>query len=61
VAGGAAVLVPPTDVDAIAYGLTQLLDDAALAAKLTARGLEWSTNFSWDRCARETLAVYESV
>jgi glycosyltransferase involved in cell wall biosynthesis len=61
VAGGAAVLVAPTDVDAIADGLTQLLDDTALAAKLVARGLEWSTNFSWDRCARETLAVYESV
>ncbi len=61
VAGGAAVLVTPTDVDAIADGLTQLLDDPALAAKLVARGLEWSTNFSWDRCARETLAVYESV
>lgn len=61
VAGGAAVLVAPTDVEAIADGLTQLLDDGALAAKLVARGLEWSTNFSWDRCARETLAVYESV
>ena len=61
VAGGAAVLVPPTDVEAIADGLTQLLDDTALAVKLAARGLEWSANFSWDRCARETLAVYESV
>jgi glycosyltransferase involved in cell wall biosynthesis len=61
VAGGAAVLVTPTDVDAITDGLTQLLDDGALAAKLVARGLEWSSNFSWDRCARETLAVYESV
>jgi glycosyltransferase involved in cell wall biosynthesis len=61
VAGDAAFLVSPTDRGAIADGLHQLLDDAALAATLTARGLEWSARFSWDRCARETLAVYESL
>jgi len=61
VAGDAALLVSPTDVGEIADGLAQMLEDAALAAKLSARGLEWTTRFSWDRCARETLAVYESL
>jgi glycosyltransferase involved in cell wall biosynthesis len=61
VAGDAALLVSPTDVAEIADGLTQVLEDAALAAKLSACGLEWTTRFSWDRCARDTLAVYESL
>ena len=38
VAGDAAVLVPPTDVDAIADGLRRLLEDAALRADLAERG-----------------------
>jgi glycosyltransferase involved in cell wall biosynthesis len=61
VAGDAAVLVSPTDVEAIADGLTRLLDDAALRADLAARGLRRAASFSWERCARETLAVYRSV
>jgi len=61
VAGDAALLVPPTDVAAIAGGLTRLLGDAALRADLAARGLRRVAEFSWERCARETLAVYTSV
>ena len=61
VAGDAAVLVPPTDVDAIADGLGRLLEDSALRADLAVRGPRRAAQFSWDRCARETLAVYEAV
>jgi glycosyltransferase involved in cell wall biosynthesis len=61
VAGDAAVLVDPTDVEAIADGLTRLLDDAALREDLAARGRRRAASYSWERCARETLAVYRSV
>ncbi len=61
VAGDAAVLVPPTDVEAIADGLLRLLEDAALRADLAERGRRQAASFSWERCARETLAVYRSV
>ena len=61
VAGDAAVLVPPTDVDAMAEGLTRLLEDGALRADLAARGPRRAAQFSWERCARETLAVYQAV
>jgi glycosyltransferase involved in cell wall biosynthesis len=61
VAGDAALLVPPTDVEAIADGLTRLLGDAALRSDLAARGLRRVAAFSWERCARETLAVYTKV
>ena len=61
VAGAAAVLVPPADVDAMADGLSRLLCDSALRADLVARGLRRVGAFSWERCARETLAVYTAV
>ena len=61
VAGDAAVLVPPTSVEAMADALTRLLEDEALRVDLAARGLRQAARFSWERCARETLRVYEDV
>ena len=58
VAGEAAVLVDPLDVDAIAAGITEAL---ARGEELRAKGLERAADFSWDRVARETLAVYAGV
>jgi alpha-1,3-rhamnosyl/mannosyltransferase len=38
-----------------------VLDDDLLRAELVAAGLERSRDFTWQRCARETLAVLERV
>jgi glycosyltransferase involved in cell wall biosynthesis len=61
VAGDAAVLASPTDVDAIAAGLRRLLEDSSLRDELSARGITRAAQFSWDRCARQTLEVYRRV
>ena len=61
VAGDAALLVDPLDVDAIADAMYRLVTDEALRVELARRGLENVKRFSWDKCARETLAVLESV
>jgi glycosyltransferase involved in cell wall biosynthesis len=61
VVGDAALLVPPTEVKAIVDALTQVLTSSTLADELRARGLERSKMFTWERTARETLAVYEQV
>jgi glycosyltransferase involved in cell wall biosynthesis len=61
VAGDAALLVDPTDVDAIADAMLRLATDDALRAELVQRGFENVKRFSWEKCARETLAVLESV
>jgi glycosyltransferase involved in cell wall biosynthesis len=61
IAGNAAVLVTPTDIDHIAEGLSHLLESADLRAELRTRGYQRAQMFSWDRCAQETLAVYRSV
>jgi glycosyltransferase involved in cell wall biosynthesis len=57
VAGDAALLVDPADTAAIAEGLARLATDAALRADLRARGLARAAQFTWERCAEETLAV----
>jgi glycosyltransferase involved in cell wall biosynthesis len=60
-AEGAAVLVDPEDVDAIASGIRRILDDASLRERMIAAGRERSRSFTWERCARDTLAVVERV
>jgi glycosyltransferase involved in cell wall biosynthesis len=57
VAGDAALLVDPHDVDAIAEAMNRLVTDEALRAELSRRGLANVQRFSWEKCARETLAV----
>jgi glycosyltransferase involved in cell wall biosynthesis len=61
VAGDAALLVDPLDVDAIAAAMLRLATDDALRAELVERGHANVKRFSWEKCARETLAVLESV
>jgi len=60
-AEGAAVLVDPESVESIAEGIRQVLDDSVLRAKLMAAGRERSLEFTWARCASETLRVLEDV
>lgn len=61
VVGDAAIQVAPYDVQAIADGMMRVLSDKALAASLRQKGLVRANFFSWERTARETLAVYERV
>ena len=53
----AALLIDPEDTAAIAAGLARLASDAVLRADLRARGLARAAQFTWERCAQETLAV----
>jgi glycosyltransferase involved in cell wall biosynthesis len=61
VVGEAGILVDPIDTDALAAALVALVQDADRRDVLRSAGLAKATNFSWDRAAQETLAVYESV
>jgi glycosyltransferase involved in cell wall biosynthesis len=60
-AGDAAILVSPTDVEAIADGLMRLYTDSALRADLQVRGYAQAARFTWGRAAEELLAVYERL
>jgi glycosyltransferase involved in cell wall biosynthesis len=58
VAGGAACLFDPTDVDAIADALRRVWREPVLHQELRARGRDRAAAFSWRRAAEETLDVY---
>jgi glycosyltransferase involved in cell wall biosynthesis len=60
-AEGAAILVQPESVDSIAEGIRRVLDDAALRAQLIGAGRKRVAQFSWQRCAAETLGVLEGI
>ncbi len=60
-AGDAAVLVDPTDVAQIAESIYTLLQDRSLQKSLRTKGSLQVQKFSWERAARETVNIYESV
>jgi len=51
----------PYDVNHMTSVLQSVLDDDQLRAEMAAAGPERAARFSWQRAARETLAVYRSV
>ena len=61
VAGDAAVLADPTDVDAIADAIHRVLDDPALAATLAERGRQRASAFTWERSADLAVDVYRDA
>lgn len=60
-AGDAALFVDPTKGEDIAETLRRLLSQPDLLTELSRKGLARSQDFSWDRCARETLDILEQV
>lgn len=61
VTGGAAVLLPPGDVDAWANTVKELLHDTDRRASLSEAGQARAAAFSWKDCAARTFDVYRSV
>lgn len=61
--GGTAVryVDEPRDVSALAAALQEVLEDGALQARLRTAGLAQAATFSWDKAAKETLAILERV
>jgi glycosyltransferase involved in cell wall biosynthesis len=61
VVGEAGILVAPGDAAALAQALTALATIGELAAELRAKGRRRCAQFSWERAAGQTLAVYEEA
>lgn len=61
VAGGAAKLVDPMDVESIADGMARALEDTELRARCIAKGLQRARELSWTKTAQGALRVYRSV
>jgi glycosyltransferase involved in cell wall biosynthesis len=61
VAGDAAVLVDPYDVEAIAHAIQTVVDDEALRQRLITGGLERASQFTWSRAAKQLMALYRDL
>jgi glycosyltransferase involved in cell wall biosynthesis len=61
VASDAALLVEARDTKGIAGTMAQVLSDTKLASEMVQKGLKRNALFSWEKCARETLMIYNRV
>src|SRR3990167_2440891 len=61
VAGEAAKLINPEDIDAISSGLEQVLTDNTFREKAISAGLEQARQFTWAKCALNTIQVYKKT
>jgi len=61
IAGNAADLVHPDDIDGLRNSMNRLLEDEMHRVELRARGIQRAKRFSWQRCAEETVAIYRRV
>lgn len=59
VAGDAAILVDPYDVDDLAAGLASAILDEPLRDRLRRAGPDRAAVFTWERCAEGTLAALQ--
>jgi glycosyltransferase involved in cell wall biosynthesis len=61
VVGDAGLLVDPHDVDELTVSMWRVLRDDVLHHEMREKGLRQAKQFSWERAARETAAIYQRV
>ena len=59
VVGDAGIMVAPCDLDAIAQAMLNLCANEGLRQSLSTAGLNRARQFSWAKCAAETIAAYK--
>ena len=59
--GDAAILVNPDQVEAIEYGLEQLMTRPKLRAKMKQLGLARAEQMSWENAAEKLFSIYETL
>lgn len=61
VAGGAAILVEPENIESIRDGLLAAMEDELWRARAVAAGLRRAGELSWEACIVKTVEVYQAV
>lgn len=61
VVGDAGLMFAPTDAEGFAQGVLSLARDAALRGCLREKSLARARLFSWEQCARDTVAAYHAM
>ena len=61
IGGEAALYFDPTDTNQLIRRMLELIDNAAMKAKLRQKGFDNAHRFSWKKTAMETLRIYEET
>ena len=61
IAGGAAKLVDPHSVAEIRDAMRQVMEDEETARALVEKGRQRASEFTWEKCAEQTWAVYQEA
>lgn len=61
IAADAALFFPPADAEALARIVAALIDDASLREARSAAALRRARDFSWQRAAERTLALFDAA
>lgn len=61
VAGDAAVLIDPTDVQGIKESIREILNDDQMKKELIEKGLKRAKEFTWEKTAQETFKLYKGL
>jgi glycosyltransferase involved in cell wall biosynthesis len=58
VAGNAAIMINPYDVEALAYNMSKILSDTQARKQMIVRGFEQIEKFSWNNSAQQLQEIY---
>lgn len=61
VVGDAGIIVDPKDEDSLCQAMLTLLSNGKLRTNLKQKGLERAKQFSWSKCADETIEIYKKI
>ncbi len=61
VAGQAAILINPYDIEALAQAIITLIEDSAYREKLIKAGYSQAQKFTWERAAHQLAQIYATI
>ena len=61
VAGGAAKLIDPYNLEELATAISNIIEDDSLKGEMSRKGLTQAGRFSWEKTARATANVYDTI
>lgn len=61
VVGDAGIMINPTNSDDLCQAMLDLINNSTLRHQLSQKGLDRAAQFSWSKCAEETIKVYKTA
>lgn len=61
VVGDAGIMIDPTNHDQLSQSLLDLINDSTLRQELSQKGLARAKQFSWQKCAAQTVEIYQKI